>query len=68
VILAARGLQFSADTEVSGLGSETTEVGVNIVGGARFPLGSLEPFAQLNATLGGDLERFGITGGLLFSF
>lgn len=59
--------RFSADTEVSGLGSETTEVGLNIVGGARFPLGNLEPFAQLNATLGGDLERFGITGGLLFS-
>lgn len=58
--------RYSADTEVSGLGSETTEVGLNVVGGARFPLGNLEPFAQLNATLGGDVERLGITGGLLF--
>ncbi|MEF8795501.1 MAG: outer membrane beta-barrel protein [Salinivenus sp.] len=47
--------------------TSNTEVGLNIVGGARFPLGSVEPFAQLNATLGGDAQRLGITGGLLFS-
>lgn len=44
----------------------TTEVGLNIVGGARFLLGRVAPFAQLNATVGGDLERLGITGGILF--
>ena len=59
--------RYSADIEAFGLGAEATEVGLNIVGGARFPLGTVEPFAQLNATLGGDLERLGITGGLLFS-
>jgi hypothetical protein len=48
--------------------TSSTEVGLNIVGGARFPLGGLEPFAQLNATLGGDVQRLGITGGLLFGF
>lgn len=47
-------------------GGSDTEVGLNLVGGARFPVGSFEPFAQLNATLGGDVQRFGITGGLLF--
>ncbi len=49
-------------------GASDTDVGLNIVGGARFPLGSVEPFAQLNATLGGDVQRLGITGGLLFGF
>jgi hypothetical protein len=56
----------------SGTGSQfdpsTTEVGLNLVGGARFPLGSLEPFAQLNATIGGDIQRLGVTGGVLFGF
>lgn len=47
--------------------SDDTEIGLNIVGGARFPLGGVEPFAQLNATLGGNVQRLGLTGGLLFS-
>lgn len=47
-------------------GGSDTEVGLNVAGGARFPLGSVEPFAQLNATLGGDVQRLGLTGGLLF--
>lgn len=51
---------------VSGSGSDT-EIGLNLVGGARFPMGSVEPFAQLNATLGGNATRLGIAGGLLFS-
>jgi hypothetical protein len=47
--------------------TSSTDVALNIVGGARFPLGSVDPFAQLNVTLGGDADRLGITGGLLFS-
>jgi len=47
--------------------SSNSDVGLNIVGGARFPLESVEPFAQLNATLGGDGQRLGLTGGLLFN-
>lgn len=49
-------------------GGSNTEVGLNLVGGARFPLGSVDPFVQLNATLGGDVQRLGLAGGLLFSF
>jgi len=53
-------------SDISGpLDPSTTEVGLNIVGGARFPLGSVEPFAQVN--LGAGAERIGIAGGLLFS-
>lgn len=42
----------------------TTEVGLNLVGGARYPLDFVEPFAQINVTAGA--ERIGITGGVLF--
>jgi hypothetical protein len=46
---------------------DETDVGLNVVGGARFPLESVEPFVQLNALVGGDYDRLGITGGLLIS-
>lgn len=52
---------------VSASGSDT-DVGLNLVGGARFPVGSVQPFAQLNAVLGGTGQRLGLAGGLLFSF
>lgn len=61
--------RISFDTGQTGFGSfsaSTTEVGLNLIGGARFPLGSVEPFGELNATLGGDAQRVGITAGLLF--
>lgn len=58
---------FDAGDSQFASSSSDTEVGLNLVGGARFPLGSVEPFAQLNATLGGDAQRLGLTGGLLFS-
>lgn len=45
-----------------------SDVGLNLVGGARFSAGSVDPFVQLNATLGGEGERIGLAGGLLFSF
>lgn len=71
--LAITRSSFEAQTTNTNFGTVTvgggsnTEVGLNIVGGARFLVGSVEPFAQLNATLGGDVQRLGITGGLLFS-
>jgi len=49
-----------------GTSTSDTDVALNIVGGARFPLGNVEPFAQLNAALGGDWDRLGVTGGVLF--
>lgn len=56
--------RWSIDNEnISG----DTDVGLNLVGGARFPLDSFEPFVQANFGLG-DLDRFGLAGGLLFSF
>jgi len=60
--------RFSVDDEGVFPGDpDETDVGLNVVGGARFPLGGVEPFAQLNAVVGGDVDRLGITGGLLIS-
>lgn len=53
----------SSDIENQFGGSDT---GFNLVGGAEFETGNLQPFVQAQLTLG-DLTRFGITGGLLFA-
>lgn len=53
----------SSDVENQFGGSDT---GFNLVAGAEFGLGNLQPFAQAQLTLG-DLTRFGLTGGLLFA-
>lgn len=50
------------------IGSSTTDVGLNLVGGARFETGTLQPFAQAKINVGGDFTLFNIMGGLLFSF
>lgn len=47
-------------------GGSNTEVGLNLIGGARFrAMGSMTPYAELRLELGGG-EQFVITGGLLF--
>lgn len=43
-----------------------SDTGINLVGGAEFEVGSVQPFAQAQVTLG-NLTRLGITGGVLFS-
>jgi opacity protein-like surface antigen len=65
--------RYSADFENDSLngfgfgGDGTTEVGLNLVGGVRFLLESVQPFVQVNATLGSDIDRFGLAGGVLFN-
>lgn len=56
--------RISVDASGSLVDPSSTEVGLNLVGGARFPVGPVEPFAQVNFTAGAD--RIGIGGGLLF--
>lgn len=56
--------RWSIDADVPGAGD--TDIGLNLVGGARFPLESFEPFVQANFGVG-DLDRFGLAGGVLFS-
>jgi len=62
------------DVEVStGVGTVTqegtsdTEVNLNIIGGAEFPLEQFTPFVQAQFGVGGDVDRFNIAGGLLFN-
>lgn len=47
---------------------DNTEIGFNLLGGVRFMLDPVEPFVQVNTTLGGDLSRTGVAVGILFSF
>jgi opacity protein-like surface antigen len=57
------------DVQANGVtvqGASTTDTGLNLVGGAEFNAGSLRPFVQGQFTVVGDIDRFGITGGLLF--
>ncbi len=51
--------------EVPGIAASNSEMGLNLLGGARFNLGSLTPFAELRFELGGG-EQFVISGGALF--
>lgn len=44
-----------------------TEVNLNIIVGAEFPLDSFTPFVQAQFGIGGDIDRFNIAGGLLFN-
>lgn len=46
--------------------SSSTNVGLNLIGGAAFTAGNLKPFAQAQLTLG-DANLFTLAGGLLFS-
>lgn len=57
--------RFSARVS-PGLGRVSdTEVGVNVLGGLRFPVGTFSPFVEARIELGGG-EQFVLSGGLLF--
>ena len=44
---------------------DNTEVGLNLLGGLKFPLGGVSAFGEARIELGGG-EQFVITGGILF--
>jgi hypothetical protein len=64
---AGGGLGIANVSLDNGNGDGETEVGLNLVGGAEFKASRFTPFVQFQATVGSDLDRFGITGGLLFN-
>lgn len=57
--------RFSVDGEVGDFSASETEVGLNLVGGVELYAGALTPFAQFQFTNGDDVDRFGLTGGIL---
>ena len=64
-------VRSSVDVDAGAFGStgeSTTDVGLNLVGGAVFQAGTLKPFAQAKINVGGDVTLFNVMGGLLFSF
>lgn len=60
-------VSFDIDTPIGNVGGDDTDIGLNLVGGIEFQAGSVRPFAQGQFTVGGDFDRFGITGGILFA-
>ncbi len=56
-------------TRISGRagGGSTTDVGLNLMGGAEVDLGFVNPFVQGQVTIGDQFDRLGISTGLLFN-
>lgn len=68
---AGAGIGITGSSVDTQLGTQSdTDAGLNLVGGARFPLSTIEPFVQLNAVVTGDSDepRVGLAGGILFGF
>ena len=66
---AGAGLGISRVSAGDGLfdaEASETDLGLNVVGGAIFGVGSLKPFAQAQITFG-DFDLFTIAGGILFT-
>lgn len=51
---------------VGDFSASDTEVGLNLLGGVKFPLQSVTPYGELRIELGGG-EQFVITGGVSFN-
>lgn len=64
---SSEGVDVPGFGTIGGGSTSSSEVGLNIVGGATFEAGNLQPFAQAKITVG-DVTLFNLMGGLLFSF
>lgn len=61
---AGAGLGITRVSGGAGDGS-TTDLGFNLLGGAEVDLRVVNPFVQAQVTLGDQIDRLGITGGIL---
>jgi len=68
VSVSSEGVDVPGFGSLGGGSSSSSEVGLNLIGGARFETGSLQPFAQAKINVGSDITLFNLMGGLLFSF
>ena len=65
---AGGGLALTnTSVEIAGRSASNTDVALNLVGGVEFDVGVISPFLEVNVGVGGDVDRFGLSGGLLFS-
>lgn len=65
--LGYTNVSVDIDTGFGGFSGDTSDTGINLVGGTEFVTGAaFTPFAQAQLTLG-DVDRFALTGGLLFT-
>lgn len=65
--LGYTNITVDVETDFGSFSGDATDTGLNLVGGAEFKTGgALTSFAQAQFTVG-DLDRFGLTGGLLFA-
>lgn len=65
--LGYTNISVDVDTQFGSFSGDTSDTGLNLVGGTEFVTGgSLTPFVQAQFTVG-DLDRFGLTGGILFA-
>ena len=58
------GLGITRESGSAG-GESTTDLGFNLMGGAEVDLRVVNPFVQAQVTLGDQIDRLGITGGVL---
>ncbi len=61
----------SVDVDMGDFGAfsvSDTDTGINLIGGARFGVGPIRPFVQVQVTVLGDVDLVTIAGGLLFKF
>ncbi len=64
---AGGGLNFAyGSRDIPGEDSSNTEIGLNLLGGAKFNLGPVTPFGEMRFELNGG-EQFVISAGALFS-
>lgn len=52
--------------DAGGISASDTEIGLNLLGGATFETGNLQPFVQAKINVGSNFTLFGLMGGLLF--
>lgn len=57
----------NTSVEVAGQSASDTDAALNLVGGVEFDAGAVSPFLEVNVGVGGDVDRFGLSGGFLFS-
>ena len=64
---AGAGLRVGySRTSAGSFSNSETDLGLNLLGGLKFGLGGMDAFSEARLGLGGDLEQFALSFGVLF--